>query len=411
MSVNLVLDCGLLIDGLETEPIADARIHVSDDRIETVGLQEELNVPDEATHVDHSTEVVLPGLVDAHVHLGGERSMDPLERFVERSDVALSTARATADLRDLLAAGFTSVRDMGSTTGLGLRAAQAAGEILGPRIFTSGQSLSQTAGHGDMAALPHSWVTDAAVPMRDVVVDGEDDCRTEARKRLREGADFVKIMGSGGIMSRDSPTEPQFTPAEITAITEEAHRVGKPVAAHALGTRGITRCLENGVDTIEHAFYIDDDTLDLLVETDAVLVPTFAIVHRVVEHGEEHGVPEYAMEKIGRVYESHIESIRTAYESGVTIAMGTDFLGTDLLPHGENSVEAEILTDIVGMDPMDVIQSATSVAAAAIGSDEIGRLESGAYADIACFDESPLDDPTTLAEPTAVYQDGTEVSP
>jgi len=409
VSVDLVIDCGSLIDGLATEPLADARLHVSGDRIAAVGTQEDLTIPDNATHLNHSDTVVTPGLIDAHVHLGGERSMDPLERFIERSDIALSTARATSDLRKLVAAGFTSVRDMGSVTGLGLRAAQSAEEIPGPRIFTSGQSLSQTAGHGDMADLPHNWVNDDTVMMRDVVVDGVGECRAEARKKLREDVDFVKIMGSGGIMSRDSPKEPQFTAQEITAIADEAHRVGKPVSAHALGAKGITRCLENGVDTIEHAFYIDDASLDLLLETDAVLVPTFAIVHRVVEHGEEYGVPEYAMEKIARVYDSHIESIRTAYESGVTIAMGTDFLGTELLPHGENSVETEILTNVVGMAPMDVIKSATSVAAEAIGTNEIGRVEAGAYADIACFNENPLEDPGVLDNPVAVYQGGNRI--
>ncbi|MGB9987983.1 amidohydrolase family protein [Salarchaeum japonicum] len=401
----VVIDCGTLVDGRADDPLSDARIVVDEETITAVGPQEAVDVPDGHDHVSYPDSTVIPGLIDAHVHLQGSRSMDPME-WVTEGD-ALCAARATADLRDLLAAGFTSVRDVGSTTGLGLRGAVESGDVPGPRVYTSGQSISQTAGHGDSHSLPYEWAADAGLGIS-TLADGPAECRKAARKQIREGVDSLKIMTTGGVLSeRDAPDQSQFTDAEIAAMTEEAHRVGIPVASHAQGAAGIKSALRNGVDTIEHGFYIDDEAVDLLLSTDATFVPTLAIMHRIVEHGDDHGVPEHGLRKAREAYDAHRESVRKAYDAGVPIALGTDFLGPDLVPHGENAMEAELFVEEIGMSEMEAIQAGTRVAARTVPDDDLGTVESGQRADLVVLDENPLDDISAVRESVAaVYARG-----
>ena len=398
------IDCGTLVDGIDDEPRHDVRIRLADGRIDAVGDPEDVDADDE--HHDH--EVVVPGLIDAHVHLAGSRVIDPMHWVTE--DVATLTARATADCRNLLAAGFTGVRDVGSATGLGLKQAVAEGEIPGPRVYTSGKSISQTAGHGDTHSLPVEWVqSDSGIA---TLADGEDECRKTARRRIRQGVDCLKIMTTGGVLSElDAPDQSQFTAREIRAFTEEAHRVGIPVASHAQGTPGVVSALENGVDTIEHGFYLDDEAVALFHEHDATFVPTLAIMHRIVEHGADHEMPEWGLRKAREAYDAHVDSVRRAYDAGVPIALGTDFIGPDLVPHGENALEAELLVDEIGLSEMEAIQAGTSVAARTVPADDVGRVAAGARGDLLVLDANPLEDISALRESVAaVYKDGQRVS-
>jgi imidazolonepropionase-like amidohydrolase len=395
----MYVDCGTLFTG--DDVIDDARIVVADGRIEAVCTQE--SVPAEGERVDHSGEVVCPGFVDAHCHLQGNRSMDPMAWATE--DDTLGAARATADLRALLRAGFTAVRDVGSTTGLGLRDAVAEGVIPGPRVFTSGQAISQTGGHGDLHALPYDWATDD--PSISTLADGPDECRKEARKRIRDGVDLLKIMTTGGVLSkRDAPEHPQFTDREVQALVEEAHRVDIPVASHAQGTEGVTRALANGVDTIEHGFHLDEACIDLFHERDATFVPTLAIMHRIVECGDDHGVPEHGLRKSREAREAHYESTRRAYEAGVPIATGTDFLGPDLVPHGENALEMELLVEEIGMSAREAIAAATRVAARTLPADDVGSVQAGNRADLVVLGGDPRDDIGSVRDVVATYVDG-----
>jgi imidazolonepropionase-like amidohydrolase len=405
----LVIDAARVIDGTGEEALDDARIVVDEEgRIDAVGPAEALSAPADADHVAFPEKTIVPGLIDAHLHLQGNRSMDMMD-WVTDSD-ALSAARATADLRALAASGFTSVRDAGSTTGTALRQAVEAGDVPGPRVFTSGQALSQTGGHGDVHSLPFEWVESGGASIS-TLADGPTECRREVRKRLREGTDLIKIMTTGGVLSeRDAPDQTQFTEAEVSAMVEEAHRAGRPVASHAQGTPGIKLALENGVDTIEHGFYIDDEAIDLFLETGAVFVPTLAIMHRIVEHGADFGVPEHAIEKASAAAESHVDSTRRAYEADVPIATGTDFLGSDLVPHGENALEAELLVEKIGMDESEALTSATGVAAEALPTDDVGTLEAGKYADFAVIDGQPHDDISALRAVTATYKAGEQIA-
>lgn len=320
----------------------------------------------------------------------------------------LGAARATADLHALLKAGFTAVRDVGSATG-GLKRAVEDEEIPGPRVFTSGPSISQTGGHGDTHMLPYEWVADRGGI--GTLADGPAECRKEARKRIREGVDLLKIMTTGGVLSeKDTPQQSQFTDAEISAMTEEAHRVGIPVASHAQGTPGIKSALRNGVDTIEHGFYLDDAALDLMKDRDATYVPTLAIMHRLVTRGADHGVPEYGLEKAREVRKAHFEAVELAYEAGIPIALGTDFIGPELVPHGENALEAELFVEEVGMNPIDVITAATSVAARTVPAENIGQITPGYRGDLTVLAKNPLDDIGALREVEAVYRGGKRVA-
>ena len=402
-----VIHCGTLVDGVREKPIADGRVLIEDGRVVEAGPAGEVDVPDDAEPIDHSQETVIPGLIDAHLHLFGRRSMDPFDWLKESSE--LGTARATADLRTLLQSGFTSVRDVGSETGLALRAAVDDGTIPGPRVFTSWRSVSQTGGHGDSHYLPYEWaVSDAG---GGGLADGADECRKEARKRIREGVDLIKIMTTGGVLSeKDAPDQSQFTDEEIQAFTEEAHRVGIPVASHAQGASGIKSALRNGVDTIEHGFYIDDECLELFEETGAIFVPTLSIMHRLVTEGSDHGVPEYGLEKAREARDAHWDATRRAYEAGIPIALGTDFLGPDLVPHGMNALEAELFVEEVGMNEHEAILAGTATAAKTVADDDIGTLESGNHADLVAFDACPLSDIGNLHEPSAVYKGGEKVT-
>ncbi len=399
------VDCGLLYDGTGREFLADARVVIEDGRVREVGPIEDVPEPEGAARIDHSGETVLPGLIDAHLHLWGIRSMEPFAWVTESDRPALKAARASMDCRMLLRAGFTTVRDVGSDVALGLRDAVAEGEIPGPRIYTSGRSFSQTAGHGDRHFLPKRWLDTDDDP---AIVDGPTECRKGARRRIRQGADLIKLSTTGGVLSeKDEPHQSQFVDSEIRAFTEEAHRVDIPVAAHAQGAPGIKNALRNGVDTIEHGIYLDDEAISLLAETDAVLVPTFSIVDRICEHGADHGVPEWGLAKADRVREDHLESIRWAYEEGIPIAAGTDFLGPELVPHGENAMELEIFVDDVGMDPMDALHAATGVAAETVPDDDVGTLTPGDHADLIAVDGDPREDVSLLRESVeAVYVDG-----
>lgn len=404
-----VIDCGTLIDGVSETPHEDARIVVEDGRITEVSSQDSTPMPDSAERIDHTDAIVIPGLIDAHVHVTGWRSMDPTEWMLLGD--AHGAARATADLKALLAAGFTTIRDVGSRTGLGLRAAVEEGAIPGPRIYTSGLGLSQTAGHEDVHFLPYDWVEDAGTPLA-VLADGADECRKETRKRIRNGVDLIKIQTSGGVLSeKDEPDQPQFTPDEISAITEEAHRVNIPVAAHAQHSTGIKLALENGVDTIEHGFVMDDESIDLLLETDATFVPTFWAIQQLVERGEEFGVPEFGLRKAEEAVTDHLESISRAHEAGVPIALGTDIVGAEPLgPHGNSAEEAKAYVRKVGMTEMEAIQSATSIAARTVPDDDIGSIQTGNHADLIVLGSDPLSDIDALSDVEAVYKGGERVS-
>lgn len=392
--MKIAIQNGTVIKGTGEAPQPNTTILIEDSTIIDIGSN--VSVPSDAKVLDATGKTVMPGLIDAHLHLMGVKSMNPIQWALDPLD--LRAARVSVDVRKLIEAGFTAVRCAGSNVSLGIKKAIEEGTLVGPRIVASHNALSQTAGHGDTHELPLEWVTDSNMDGR--ICDGVDECRRAAREQIRAGAGVIKICSTGGVMSeKDAPTHAQFVDEEIQAITTEAHRVGIKVMSHAQSPEGIQAAIRCGVDTIEHGIYLDDETIEMMLQNQTIVIPTFAIVHAIVTKGEDAGVPEYGMRKARAAHEAHLESIKKAYQAGVRIAMGTDFVGPDLIPHGENAVELEILVKQVGMSPMESIMTATKVGSEALGlENEIGTLEKGKKADLLIVDGNPIEDIAILQE-------------
>jgi len=377
-----------------TDLVENGRIVVEGSRIVSAGTRGSVDLPPDARVVDGMGRVALPGLIDAHLHITGMRTGDNVKEPL-LTPMGVFFARGVKDLEKLINAGFTTVVDAGGIVALHLREAVREGTIAGPRIYAAGYALSPTFGHGDVHYLPIEYV-DARTskfmkPLKGLICDGEPECRKAARYSLREGADFIKVMATGGVLSqRDRPEYRQFTLEELKVIVDEARAARRFVHAHAQGKEGIMNALNAGVKVIAHAIYMDEEAAQLAKEKDAVVVPTLSIVHKILEVGERAGIPEWGLRKSEEVFKDHIENARRARNLGVKLATGTDFLG-GFFPHGENAMELKLFVDKLGMSPSEAIRAATETAAEVAGmKGELGRLESGMIADIILVRENPL---------------------
>jgi len=397
----------LLLDGTGGDPIPNPVILVEGDTIVAAGPGSEVHADPEAQVIDLSDKTILPGLMDAHLHLVGLKSMEDLAELI-RTPPPLSVLRTTVEARRLLEAGFTAVRTVGGPVAIYLKRAIDEGVVSGPRIMASGRSFIQTSGGGDPWDIPLELMQMAASLGRGLAetVDGPVECRKGVRRRLREGADLIKILTTGAVFSKENPpTRVGFTRAETDALVDEAHRLGLKVAAHAHGTEGIRSALLAGVDSIEHGTYLDDECIDLMLEQGTYLVPTFAIFRRVMDTAGED-VPEYAMRQGMEAHETHERNFLKAYQAGVKIGCGTDFVGPPPIEHGPNALELVYLAE-VGMAPMDVIVSATAGNADLLGlGEKTGTITEGKWADIIAADGNPLDDMRTLLDVPFVMKGG-----
>lgn len=369
-------------------------ILIEGDRIKDVGTKGSVEVPSELESIDGKGCVALPGLIDAHLHITGMRTGDNVKEPL-LTPMGVFFARGVKDLEKLLNAGFTTVVDAGGIVALHLREAVKEGTIVGPRVFAAGFSLSPTFGHGDVHYMPVEYV-DARTskfmkPLKGLICDGEAECRKAARYSLREGADFIKVMATGGVLSqRDRPEYRQFTLEELKVIVDEAKAAKRFVHAHAQGKEGIMNALNAGVKVIAHAIYMDEEAANLAKDKDAVVVPTLSIVHKILEVGHKVGIPEWGLKKSEEVFQTHVENARLARKLGVKLATGTDFLG-GAFPHGENAMEIKLFVEKLGMTPGEAIKAATEVAAEVAGLKGLaGKLERGMLADIVLVKENPL---------------------
>jgi imidazolonepropionase-like amidohydrolase len=348
-------------------------------------------------------ETVMPGMWDCHTHLFGlPAGVVNLEALITLSP-QLGVARAVGHLGRALAAGFTSVREVGGYGAL-LSAAVEEGSVGGPTVYGAGAALSQTGGHGDFHGL--SRADSDALFQRHVgapaLADGPDDCRRVVRHQLRIGARVIKVCASGGVMSHvDHPGHQQFTAAELAAIVDEAARAERAVAAHCHGKPGIMAAIEAGVTTIEHGSYLDEEAAAAMRETGTILVPTRWIVDHLSRVGRSQGMPEYAAAKLDAIADRHREAVETALAAGVTIACGTDVWGED--HWGRHGEELGLLVAI-GMSPSEAIRAATATAPATLGpqAPASGRLVAGYDADVIAVAGDPLADITLLGRPEAV---------
>lgn len=398
---NFVLKGGRLIDGLGSI-IEDSVVQVRDEHIIAVGTASELEIPADAEVIDVKGKVVMPGLIDAHVHIIGGKAANPV--MVSLTPPEVLVGRALNDMKKLIDAGFTSVRDCGSHVAVHVRSLIAEGEYDGPQLKTSYKMLSQTGGHGDLHMLPQSFNSYGRL------CDGVAECRKAAREMFREGADFIKICSSGGVLSeKDDPRSPQFTVEEIEAIVYEAQAFGSYVASHAQSTIGIKNALKAGVKTIEHGILLDDEAIELMLKQDAILVPTLAITHLIVTEGQHYGIPPFGLKKAQAYHDIHKENIVKAYKAGVKIAAGSDLMGCKPVEHGKNGLELALMVDEIGMSPMEAIMAATRFSAEAMAMEDVGVLAPGKKADLLVVDGDPSKDIHVLLDSShieKVFVDG-----
>ncbi|HXE76046.1 MAG TPA: amidohydrolase family protein [Candidatus Xenobia bacterium] len=388
---------GRLLDVRTGELRSNVTILVRDGKVVAVG--ENLRLPSGAQIIDLSQATVLPGLIDSHTHLTGDN------RYFGYRGLGISQMRqalfGVVGARKVLEAGFTTVRDVGAGgfADIALRDAVNDGDLPGPRILASGPSLGITGGHCDDNLLPVEYDHRARG-----VADGPWAVRAKVRENIKYGADVIKFCATGGVLSKgDEPGATQYTFEEMHAIVEEAHKLGRKVAAHAHGTEGINLALRAGVDTIEHGSLIDGEGIRLMKERGAYLVPTIYTGEYIVTEGEKVGIPDYGLRKMRGLMEARERAFRAAFAAGVKVAFGTD---SAVFPHGQGGREFALMVKL-GMTPLQAIQSATLVAAEALGlQNEIGAIEVGKQADLIAVSGNPLENVQALEDVTFVMKGG-----
>jgi imidazolonepropionase-like amidohydrolase len=390
---------GQVFDGTGAAPAA-ADVVVEDGRIRAVGPG-----LDGDEGVDCTGMTVLPGLFDCHVHLA---VTDISAQRFQQTPFSLKFYEAMGNMTATLAAGVTTVRDAAGAD-LGMKTAVEKGLIPGPRMQISISMLSQTGGHGDDwevcgAHVPSFFVPYPGVPLP--IVDGPDEMRRRVRELVRAGADVIKIATSGGVLSsRDDPRHGHFRDAELAVLAEEAAAAGRFVMAHAQATDGIKAAIRNGIRSIEHGIYLDDEAIGMMLDRGTYLVPTLVAPRGVLE-ARERGVPvpQVMIDKTLMVMDTHAASIKAAIAAGVRIAMGTD---SGVVPHGQNLRELDLMVDC-GMSATDALVATTKSAAELMGLDEeLGTLEPGKRADIVLVEGDELD--RLSGRVRRVWKDGVQV--
>ncbi|MEW6399099.1 MAG: amidohydrolase family protein [Bacillota bacterium] len=392
MSSYTVIRAGSLIDGSGADPVSPAVVVIRDGRVVAAGRPDEVEYPPDSLVYDAGGRTVMPGLIDSHVHITGSGEASWMETV--KYTIPYTTLRAAVNARATLEAGITAIRDAGAGWGIdvGLKRAINEGRIPGPRMVVSGPGLSITGGHGDPA---NGWPPEVVFRAREMsVVDSPDQARRAARTHLRDGADCIKLLATGGVLSEgDLPTSRGLTIEEMRAAIEEAHNLGKKTLAHAQGSTGIRNAILAGIDSIEHGCYLTEEIIEMMLARGVFLVPTLSAVHHIVERGAEAGIPPYAVEKARRMQEDHFRSFRMALEAGVRIAMGTD-AATPFNYHGDNALELELMVK-AGMTPVQAIVAATARGAELLGL-ETGVLAPGRLADLLVVDGNPLEEISCL---------------
>jgi imidazolonepropionase-like amidohydrolase len=383
----MIVRSGLLYDGTLEAPRRNVDLIVENRKI--AGIRAAQGEP------DVTAACVTPGLVNAHVHveLGGQPdSMTPIlvttpgQRLLQAVEHCMKTVKA----------GITTVRDVGSSNAIAadVRDAINAGRIPGPRMRAAGAVLCMTGGHGWPIGRP---------------VDSPWDARKAVREQLWAGADCIKAIATGGVLTKGAvPGNAQLLPDELEAIVDEAHRHGMRVAAHAIGTQGIKNALRAGVDSIEHGHMLDDEAIELFRDRKAFLVPTLMAPTCILEHVHGGQQPQFVVDKATMVNEAMVRNVRHAFEAGVRIAGGSD-AGTPYNMHEDYAREVVLMRDLLGMSPQQALHAATAVAAELIGLHR-GILAEGEPADLVLLDSDIADDLTTLHRPRGVIKDGAVVA-
>jgi imidazolonepropionase-like amidohydrolase len=405
MSERTVLLPDRLIDTERGVVLTDRAVIVEDERI--VGVLPPSRAPGDARHIDLSGHTLLPGLMDMHSHLIGEDDNGQgYAQLVMRSGaqeavVGVRNARAT------LMAGFTTVRDIGTFRAfvdVALRDGIDAGWFPGPRMMCAGAYVTTPGGAGDVTGLAVD--VDEVVPreLRFGVTSGVDQMRSTVRQVLRYGADFIKVLATGAVLtSGTKPGMPEFTEDELRAAVEEAEAAGGHVAAHAHGAEGIKRAVRAGVRSIEHGSLMDDEAIELMAERGTYLVADMYDGDYMLEVGPSLGYTDEVIEKVHLTNDAQREGFTKAVKAGVRIAFGTD---SGIAPHVQNARQFPFYVRY-GLTPMQAIQSATRWSAELMRwEDRVGTIAEGLFADLIAVPRDPVDDVTVLQDVPFVMKGG-----
>jgi len=398
----VAIRAGKLVDVVAGTVLKDQTIIITGERITSVGPSASAKVPSGAEVIDLSAQTVLPGLIDMHTHLTADPYLSGYNSLgVSDTRAALYGVRAA---RQTLEAGFTSVRNVGAS-GFGdvaLRDAINEGDIIGPRMRTAGYAIGIKGGHCDENLLP----ADMNFTGRGVA-DGPWEARAKVREMAKYGADVIKICASGGVLSKgDEPGAQQYTLEEMQAIMNEAHKLGRKVAAHAHGASSIRDAILAGVDSVEHASLIDDEGIRLAREKGTYLVMDIYDDDFILQEGEKAGMLPESIEKEKALGQLQRDNFRKAFQAGVKMAFGTD---AGVYPHGDNAKQFAYMIKY-GMTSMQAIQAATINAADLMGwKDRVGSISAGKFADIIAVKGDPVANAAELTKVSFVMKGGAVV--
>ncbi len=397
-----VIKASRMIDPNRDVPIVDAVVVVRGDAIEAAGTAAEVKVPPGAKTVDLTGYTLLPGLMDCHTHITGNPG-DGGDTQRLREGAAYDAIYGVVNAKATLEAGFTTIRNVGAPgyTDVALRNLIARGLVPGPRMWVATQSLGATGGHADI----NGWSPDIQLPGTAEIVDGVDDLRKAVRTQIKYGADLIKIVATGGILSSgDSFNAQQYSFEELKAVVDTAGMLGRKVAAHAHSPAGMNDAIRAGVASIEHGSLIDDEGIRLAKEHGTFVVPTLYTLDFIIDEGAQYGVPDYSIEKAKSMAKMQRERLGAAFHAGVKFAYGTD---AGVFPHGRNAKDFRILVDELDVRPIEAIRMATVNAAELIGiADRVGTLEPGKWADLIAVAGNPLEDITLLEDVRFVMKGG-----
>jgi imidazolonepropionase-like amidohydrolase len=398
---DIAIHAGKVLDVRTGNFASDQIIWIEGGKIKAVGKASDVSkqLPAGTRTIDLSKLTVLPGLIDCHTHLTmSPEMMGPRGFHTSYPRSALIGARSA---RVTLEAGFTTVRNVGAGgyADIALRDAINAGDVPGPRMLASGPPLSITGGHGDENFLAPQYDYSS-----DGVANGIDGVTTKVRENIKYGADLIKFMATGGVLSEgDNPALEQYSPEEMKAIIDTAHGLGRKVAAHAHGALGIKNAVLAGVDSIEHGSYINDEDIALMKQHGTYLVPTVFLEDWLFANYQHLGFTQSMTDKMNMVLPIAKQNISHAFKEGVKVAFGTD---AAVYPHGMNAGEFGTMVKM-GLPPLMAIQAATVNAADLLGwSDRVGTLELGKFGDLVAVDGDPVADVTTLEHVRFVMKGG-----
>lgn len=380
---KLYIHAQTLIDGISDAPKKDQLIIIEDDKI--IQIEEYHEINEDVIHAN----VVTPGFFNCHVHI-----LYPVGfKFDTQFSLMEKAFYAQKHCKEYLESGVTFIRVVGTEENYDLQIKEAIENhvIEGPHMYCASKVICMTGGHG--------W-------QEGIEADGKDACLKAVRTQLRSGVDLIKIMATGGVMTKGvEPGNAQFTVDEMKVMIEEAHKAGRKTATHAQGLQGIKNALYAGIDSIEHGCFLDDECLERMKEQNTFLVPTLCAPQCIIDKGVENGVAQYMVDKTLKVKDAHVESVKKAYEKGIPIALGTD-AGTPFNYHNNTAYEMELLARL-NIPNMDILKMATINSARCVGVEkDYGSIEVGKQADLVYLNENPLENISNVRKINRVIQSG-----